>query len=438
MIKKIILGLILFFAIITITVLFFPLSFFQKTIEEKINSESPVKVEFVEKLSYRLINADELTIHKTKISYGPIVLILQKLHLNIDLQALLNKEIRIDDIDIDIAGVEWGEGEFPSKDKKENSKESEVKTDDAPNSKNKSEEYGNIHISALNFFVDSFKKGSVKLTKLLLKSSGLDYSRKNDSLTGSISFQTKDDLISGELKFTPAESSGTKIDIQAKVSQIKDLLEQLEIKKANLRGTLSAEANGEFGKRKSKENSLLIHSRIYSNDLVWKGKDLDAILDAYIDSKQVGLLETAGFLSMGPLGLIAAKGVDLGQGGLSSIVDGETKIQELNIETTLKDGVLKLKDVAVATKNNRVAAKGKILLNDNLKLQDFSVAALNKKDCPIFTQKVEGTAKKPDIGVLKTLAGDIWAPVGDMISKATSLFKSDCDKYYTGRVAQPK
>ncbi len=224
------------------------------------------------------------------------------------------------------------------------------------------------------------------------------------------------------------ENKDLKINFTGHLDDLDKVLALFSIKEKKLYGSLKLE--GDFAYSEKFSGQL----NIYGENLKWVGKDLDRILSAYIDSKQIGLLETAGFFTLGPIGILAAKGVDLGKGAVHGIVDGETKIKALNIGVGLQDNIVKLNDVAFSTEEHRVAAKGRIILDKEPHFQDFSVANINEKGCVLFEQKVSGKLSDPELGVLRTFSGEIFSPIEDIYTRLKELVTSDCRLFYKGRV----
>lgn len=325
---------------------------------------------------------------KTSIQYGPLEVTLKNLDVGFSLISLMSKKV-----DIDYLKVHLSQAKLP---------QAEIK---------------NIRLNSKSFFI----------------------SPQLNSVRGRINYTISTGSIAGSLALRPdKKTSRTLTEFKLHLDDIYNLLLALKQEKLTVYGKVNVDSKAQFDlTKKDLLATITALTEVSSKNIHWKGRDLDSILESYIDSKNVGLLETAGFLSLGPIGLLAAKGAKLGKGGVSALVKGETTIQDLYAKTEIKQKKLHFEDVALRTKKHRLAVKGKILLDKSLQFEDFKVAAVEKNGCPIFSQKIKGSVLKPDIGVLKTLGGEIWAPVGNFFSKISSLVTS-CDPFYQGKVAHPQ
>lgn len=80
-----------------------------------------------------------------------------------------------------------------------------------------------------------------------------------------------------------------------------------------------------------------------------------------------------------------------------------------------------------------MAAKGSIEL-PNLKLKNIMVAAVDENGCSVFKQEINGTATSPEIGKLKSLFGEVFSSIGDLIDKGKKVLGSKCKPFYHGSV----
>ena len=94
-------------------------------------------------------------------------------------------------------------------------------------------------------------------------------------------------------------------------------------------------------------------------------------------------------------------------------------------------------DVAMATKENRVALRGGLdFVNDQF--NEVTLALVDAKGCAKVQQKIRGSFQSPVIekpNLLTTLAG----PALRLLKKGSDLvLGGQCDVFYAGSVAAPK
>jgi len=184
-----------------------------------------------------------------------------------------------------------------------------------------------------------------------------------------------------------------------------------------------------------------------AKNLTLSGRDLDGEFSRFESSQNFNLVDVAAFFFAGPLGLVVAKGYSSalglvvtkgynfasnyqGAGGSSEI---RTVVSDWNVER----GVAQAQDVAMATKENRVALQGGLdFVNDQF--VDVTMALIDAKGCAKVRQKIRGTFQNPVVenpSVLTSLAG----PALRLLKKGSDLFLGkQCEVFYAGSVAAPK
>jgi AsmA protein len=114
---------------------------------------------------------------------------------------------------------------------------------------------------------------------------------------------------------------------------------------------------------------------------------------------------------------------------------GSSQIRTLVSKWNIEHGVAQAKDVAMATKENRIALKGELdFVNGRFK--EVTVALIDAQGCPIVQQKIRGSFSRPDVekpSILRSFAG----PARKLVRQAKSLFGGHCDVFYAGSVAPP-
>jgi uncharacterized protein involved in outer membrane biogenesis len=173
---------------------------------------------------------------------------------------------------------------------------------------------------------------------------------------------------------------------------------------------------------------------LHGNDLILETGDLDRDFAHYESTQSFNLIDVGAFFFAGPVGLAVTKGYDYatifrGSGGNSTI-------RSLISEWKIDHGVAQAQDVAMATKENRVALKGGLNFVDG-RFDDVSVALVDAKGCPRVIQAIRGPFGKPEVEkphVLSVLAG----PTLQVLKKIKSLLGGKCEVFYAGSLAPPK
>jgi uncharacterized protein involved in outer membrane biogenesis len=162
--------------------------------------------------------------------------------------------------------------------------------------------------------------------------------------------------------------------------------------------------------------------------------DLDRELSRYEATQSFSLIDLGAFFFAGPIGLAVTKGYDY-----AKVIDssgGNSQIESLISEWHIERGVAQAKDVAMATKANRVALKGALDFVHG-SYQEVTVAVVDKQGCPRVQQKVKGSFSHPDVekpNVVTSLAG----PALHLIHKAEHALGGHCEVFYSGSLPPPQ
>jgi uncharacterized protein involved in outer membrane biogenesis len=162
--------------------------------------------------------------------------------------------------------------------------------------------------------------------------------------------------------------------------------------------------------------------------------DLDNELSHYKATQRFTLVDLGAFFLAGPIGLAVTKGYDYSK--VLSAEGGTSQVQIFVSEWHIDHGVAQAKDVAMATRANRVALKGNLDFVDQ-SFQDVTVAVVGKQGCVVVEQKVHGSFSHPDVekpNVVASLAG----PALHLIKKASRAMGSQCEVFYTGSLPPPQ
>ena len=174
---------------------------------------------------------------------------------------------------------------------------------------------------------------------------------------------------------------------------------------------------------------------LHGTNLTLYGSDLDQEFSRYESSQNFNLLDVGAVFLAGPLGLAVTKGYNF-----ASIFRGSgdrSSIGKLCSDWKVERGVAQARDVAMATKENRVALKGRLNFV-NERFENVTVALIDARGCTRVQQKVHGPFGKPVVekpNVLMSLAG----PALNLLKQARDLFRGGtCEAFYAGSVAAPK
>jgi uncharacterized protein involved in outer membrane biogenesis len=172
---------------------------------------------------------------------------------------------------------------------------------------------------------------------------------------------------------------------------------------------------------------------LHAHDLTLEIGDIDKELSRYESSQSFNLVDVGVFFFAGPLGLAVTKGYNFAS--IFQSAGGSSQIRTLVSKWNIEHGVAQAKDVAMATKENRIALKGGLdFVNAGFK--DVTVALIDAQGCPRVQQKIRGSFSKPEVekpSILTSLAG----PARKLLRQTKSLFGGHCDVFYAGSVAPP-
>ncbi|MBT9589386.1 MAG: AsmA family protein [Thiobacillus sp.] len=168
--------------------------------------------------------------------------------------------------------------------------------------------------------------------------------------------------------------------------------------------------------------------------LILNGRDLDRAFARYESSQNFNLVDVAALLLAGPAGLAVTKGYNFASNFQGS--EGRSEIRTLVSDWIVERGVAQAQDVAMATKQNRVALKGRLdFVNE--RFDNVTVALIDTRGCVRAKQTLQGAFKKPVVenpGVITSLSG----PVVKLFRQVESLFPGGaCEVFYAGSVASP-
>lgn len=172
---------------------------------------------------------------------------------------------------------------------------------------------------------------------------------------------------------------------------------------------------------------------ITGDSLYLSGVDIDKVLRKFERSQNFNLTDVGAVLIAGPVGLAVTKGSDfVSLATVSLNPKDQTYIQKLNTQWKLENGQLTTKDVAFATRQNRLAFNGSIdFVRDSI--PGLTVAVVDANGCSLMDQKLYGKTselKTGKLNITKTLFGSVINFVNAIVGK-------DCKPVYNGKVSPP-
>lgn len=194
---------------------------------------------------------------------------------------------------------------------------------------------------------------------------------------------------------------------------------------------LALQGNNTSELMRSAKGSIILHG----TQLTLLGIDLDEKFEQFEFSQNFDVVDAGAFFFAGPLGLLAKKGYDFTS--LLAQSNGSSEITSLISEWTIEGGVAEATDVAMATKQNRIAMQGQLDLV-NARFVDVIIALVDNDGCSLIQQKIQGSFTEPQVDksqILFSIAG----PVLNLLQQGAALFIGEsCEAFYNGNVTVPK
>jgi AsmA protein len=159
--------------------------------------------------------------------------------------------------------------------------------------------------------------------------------------------------------------------------------------------------------------------------------DLDEKLSRYESSQSFNLIDVGAFFFAGPLGLAVTKGYNFAR--IFQGAEGSTAIRELVSEWQVEHGVAQARDVAMATRANRIALQGGLDFVSG-RYDEVTVAVIDAKGCVRVQQKVHGPFLDP-VAEKPSALGTLTGPTRTLLRKTRSLLGGKCAVFYAGTVA---
>ncbi len=163
--------------------------------------------------------------------------------------------------------------------------------------------------------------------------------------------------------------------------------------------------------------------------------DVDTLITKYEESQNFNLVDVGAFFLAGPLGPVLTKSYNFGS-LYEEMQGGKGNIRKIVSIWKVKNGVAEATDVALASKEHRIAMKGGLnFINDQF--VNVTVAVLDKRGCAVYSQKVHGPFRKPQIDKLSIIES-VTGSVSNALKDAWKFVGEACTVFYSGSVAQPE
>jgi uncharacterized protein involved in outer membrane biogenesis len=205
----------------------------------------------------------------------------------------------------------------------------------------------------------------------------------------------------------------------------------------SIRGPLDLQAHLTMQGKTGKEATRTARGKvtIQGKNLLLDTTDLDQMLDKYEQSQNFNLVDVGAFFIAGPLGTLLTKGYNFGSLYQESR-GGTSTVQILVSDWKIDNGVAEAEDVALATKENRIALTGKLDFV-NRQFDNVTVAVLDDKGCAKYIQTIHGPFRNPLVDPVRTLES-LGGPWTNLYNKTMKLLKGEkCEIFYAGSVKQP-
>jgi AsmA protein len=172
-----------------------------------------------------------------------------------------------------------------------------------------------------------------------------------------------------------------------------------------------------------------------SDDITLLGRDIDRDISQLESSQSFSLIDAGALLFAGPFGLVVTKGFDVANVLQKS--EGSSEIRILVSDWKVEHGIAQAQDVAMATRENRIALQGGLDFV-NKHFNNVTVALIDAEGCAVVEQRIKGTFREPVIekpNALQTIA----RPALELLEQGMALITGEkCEVFYHGSVSAPR
>jgi hypothetical protein len=237
----------------------------------------------------------------------------------------------------------------------------------------------------------------------------------------------------GEIIVKPFENPPTyKLDYSIKELPIEDFLSSFYSERI-FSGLVNLDVDLVFSGEDIQEITSSMTGSIFldGDSLILMGLNLDDLIKNFQRSQSFNLVDIGAVALAGPAGILYSKGSDYAM-ILATKKGDSTSISKVSSQWNLLEGDIVIKDVAFATFENRVAAKG--WLNMRTDSLDVTVGVVDDFGCSIIDQRIYGKSVDPQYGKVKVFK-TLLSPVTKLLNK---IVDKDCEVFYNGIVQHPQ
>jgi len=148
------------------------------------------------------------------------------------------------------------------------------------------------------------------------------------------------------------------------------------------------------------------------------GIALDKIVDGFRSSQETSLLDVGAFMVSGPLGVVAMNFAQLGSGAAQ--FSGQTKIEQINLDSQIADSVIQVKSAEIKTKKNRLGFQGKVDLAKS-RFNKLKFGILDDEGCASIRQTLDGPFGEIKDLLFSTTTGAVTSPLSSVFNQAANL-----------------
>jgi uncharacterized protein involved in outer membrane biogenesis len=225
---------------------------------------------------------------------------------------------------------------------------------------------------------------------------------------------------------------------EVRIENLLDLYALHKIPKKTIEGPINISADlTAMGKSADEvKRSLKGDLSLNGENLMLDNIDIDVFVAKYERSQNFNLVDLATFLLVGPVGPVLTKSYNFGRLYEAS-QGGKGVVRKLVSLWKVENGIAEARDVALASKKQRIAIKGGLnFINE--RFEAVTVAALDKRGCAVYREKVHGPFLDPQIekeSIFASIAGSVMNPLKDGWN---FLQGEECTVFYTGSVLHPQ
>jgi uncharacterized protein involved in outer membrane biogenesis len=225
---------------------------------------------------------------------------------------------------------------------------------------------------------------------------------------------------------------------RVRIEELLDLCALNKIPRKTIEGLIdfSADLTATGQSADAVKRSLTGNLSLSGQDLMLYNMDIDALIKKYERSQNFNLVDVGAFLLAGPFGPVLTKSYNF-----TSLYEesqgGKGAIKEIVSDWAVNNGIAEARDVALSSKKQRIAMQGGLNFI-NARFVDITIAALDKRGCAVYSEKVSGPFRDPQIekeNIFMSIAGSVMNPLKDGWK---FLQGKACTPFYTGSVLHPE